>query len=1312
MTNLPWEKIDNDVTFHCLINEIFLDECGFSGYTPGNPTGGTDRGWDGKFTSDSSGAFFHAGFFRFLGTANSKWMVQVKHTAKENKPALTWLKKCLTNPPKGLPEIQKAEQQGAKHLCVVTNAPLQPDYVDELAALAADTSLISIEVLSRTKLQSLLLRKPWIQKQFFGGSANPSLARQDDAHDQFLDLADLSFMGRESELEDLKTLLSGDSGPRVTLIHGLGGAGKTRFINEFARQAPVLIPDVYIRFNRKLALARDIVAEVDSSQPLRIIVDDAERRFDEEVRELAQLAQAHGSRIRLVLLSRTGPHEGLRTKLSSLGVVVSDDAVLELEPVAADQRLELIKQATELSGRHAEELQRQCGANLFLLAYAVGQLQRGVEPSTLFSGQPLRSRIVSRLEEQSQAALEYIQLDLPPAFLPAAAALVPFGVADSALKLLTAIDALPEEKSLTDFQLIVEKLIQAKVLRLVGGAVRFSSDVLGDLVLAETITRQPPLYLRRMAEVILAADNLAILDNLVASTRALDDVTPVMDVFRQILSQWTEALPVASWSDRHGWLEKTKMLAYFVSSEAIDFAERAMVVPIAHQDSIFCPLPGMSRRQDKPHSTDEICPILRNAARHAEFVPRSLRLLRRAESACFDGTYDNNRVHSIIKEMHNPLQTPNQAAIEAGLGELATWIANSEPGDEVARLVFSGVSTVLMASFRETTWGIGIVEWRDLCLAPSEPFLAIRQRALDIALSAVSHPNATVRRACADFISEIGKAENGARPHQEMANYILSERACLLDAWESQLLKESNYAVLASLTRSLWHCWLLEREPDDVLQRLLRAIPRPVEFMAFEASVHRQDALEDVESLLTAGGDKADRWRWWLHHRRGVFAGPIAYDERIAREVLAKCSTPTDVCKFLTVLDSHGLVINGVAFWLHAAVQQRPSLFLELIGDRDLLDSLPRQWRHGVRQACATLLPEAIDIFLSQADNLAQVPSEEVWPVLQAISQPFEALSEERRRDLLLALAQNPDANVRQRLLHMPMHFRYVSASVALEVIAAIAHHGLDSDEGAHAMQAIDYGVVDSWDGVSRAPMAKVMARLSLQDRASWWSTNHTRLLLWSIEGCIERLLDIIDARVRDGGTFWECIYWFDRSDRREGLLAITWSSVGHVIERLYCWGMDEYIDEDAAADFLVEFASTAPERALEQYLEADAPRPVSERLYVHVYLLQALDFEKALPMWMSFLEEVQSIDIADEVVWRRIARCFARSAVDRQRGISTGNEETPAKLRRRRESLQVLLNDGALYFCARDVLRHAIKTIEQDEAFWRRDEERFQDPR
>ena len=1312
MLSLPWEKIDNDVIFHRLINEIFLDECGFSGYTPGNPTGGADRGWDGKFNSDSSGAFFHAGFFRFLGVANSKWMVQVKHTGKENKPALTWLKKCLTNPSKGLPEIQKAEQQGAKHLCVVTNAPLQPDYVDQLEGLAAGTKLASIEVLSRTKLESLLLRKPWIQKQFFGGSANPSLARQDDAHDQFLDLADLSFIGRESELEDLKALLGADSGPRVILIHGLGGAGKTRFITEFARQAPVLVPDVYIRFNRKLALARDIAAEVDSSQPLRIVIDDAERRFDEEVRELAQITQARNSRIRLVLLSRTGPHEGLRTKLSSLGVVVSDGAILELEPIAAGQRLELIKQATDLSDRHAEELQRQCGANLFLLAYAVGQLQRGVEPSTLFSGQPLRSRIVSRLEEQSQAALKHIQLELPPAFLPAAAALVPLNVSDSALKLLTAIDALPEQKSLTDFRLIVDQLIQAKVLRLVGGAVRFSSDVLGDLVLAETITRQPPRYLRQMVEVILAAENLAILDNLVASTRALDDVTPVTNIFRQTLSQWTEALPVASWSDRHGWLEKTKMLAYFASDEAIDFAERAMVVPIAHRDSIFSSLPGMSRRQGKPHSTDEIGPILRNAARHAEFVPRSLRVLRHAESACFDGTYDNNRVHSIIREMHNPIQTPNRAAIEAGLGELATWIAEPEPDSQAVGFVFLGVSTVLMASFRETTWGIGVVEWRDFALPPSEPFLAVRERALGIALSAVSHSSAAVRRACADILSELGKNKHGTQAHPEMRKYILAERTRLLDAWESQLSQEDNYAVLACIARSLWYCWLLRREPDDLLKRLLRVIPRPIEFMAFEAAAHRQDALDDVDRLLAEAVDKVDRWFWWVQYRRGGSAGFLAYDERIAQGVLERYSTPPEIVGLLNLLDSHGLAIDGAVFWLRAAVKQRPSLFLEMIGDKSFFDSLSSQWKHEIRQACATLLPEALDVFVSQTDDFAQAPSEEVWPVLRAISQPSDTLSVERRRELLLALARNRNASVRQSLLRMPMHFRYVSASAALEVIATIVTQGLDEHEALLAMQTVEYGVVDSWDGVSRAPLANAMVGLAQKDGTFWWSPSHTRLLLWSIKGDMEELLNVVEARLQEGKLFRECIYWFDRSDRNEGLLVIDTSSIGHVVERLYCWGMDQYIDEGEATDFLVKFASAAPEKLLVKYLESDSTRPVPERLYVHVDLLQALDFENALPRWLSFLREMQSVDVVDENGWQRIALSFARCAVDRQGGVSTGDGETPAKLRRRRESLEAVLKDSALYFQARDVLQRAISTIEQDEAFWRQDAERFRDPR
>ena len=46
MLGINWKKIDNGVTFHSFVNQLFLSEYGFR-YTPGRPRGGADGGWDG-----------------------------------------------------------------------------------------------------------------------------------------------------------------------------------------------------------------------------------------------------------------------------------------------------------------------------------------------------------------------------------------------------------------------------------------------------------------------------------------------------------------------------------------------------------------------------------------------------------------------------------------------------------------------------------------------------------------------------------------------------------------------------------------------------------------------------------------------------------------------------------------------------------------------------------------------------------------------------------------------------------------------------------------------------------------------------------------------------------------------------------------------------------------------------------------------------------------------------------------------------------------------------------------------------------------
>ena len=149
------------------------------------------------------------------------------------------------------------------------------------------------------------------------------------------------FIGRVAELAELARLRDDPwLGPSVMLVHGSGGQGKTRLIEEFARQTVQAADGWSVRTATRGIGTRPHPAAVEAgppcADPVLLMVDYAERW---PTGELLNLIADHTSagRVRIVLVARpAGPWwDALRARLTG-DLAVADIDTLLVEPLARD----------------------------------------------------------------------------------------------------------------------------------------------------------------------------------------------------------------------------------------------------------------------------------------------------------------------------------------------------------------------------------------------------------------------------------------------------------------------------------------------------------------------------------------------------------------------------------------------------------------------------------------------------------------------------------------------------------------------------------------------------------------------------------------------------------------------------------------------------------------------------------------------------------------------------------------------------------------------------------------------------------------
>ena len=1308
-----WDNIQDPATFHDLLNELFLAELNFTSCKPGAPRRGQDRGFD----------LLHPAAMPTIypDMTPGLWMIQAKFTTKDLTPACDHLKQELLGRPTRKGEIDKALEAGADYLLVVTQAELQADHQEQLEALAPAGNRLQVKIMCRQKLDLLLAPKAWLLRRYFGAATYPGLVPVHSYRDgsESLPMADLPFLGRSAALEELKATV-GRGVCRVVVVHAPGGIGKTRFLLEAAGQAHTLFPDRQVYFYHSRRPAQDTINdELPPQARYLIIIDDAERDFEDRTLLFMRIASSGEPDVVFILACRDGATKHLEKKLVAEGVHRRER--LRLEPLDRDMCLKILRQATDLDDPQRRRLYRATSGNLFLLGASVAAIKEGNQPFSFATDRDIKAHLVDRLQRQADHALRAVRLPLPRELLPAVALLAPFP--HNRGEDLEFLGSLVGEQDLAALEGILDVLRNAGILRRVGWRTRFAADMLGDFVLEHNMDRPDHVtFVKKVVEPAIGARPDPVITNLVY-VGGLGNET-ARSTLISVLDRWTREERLEPTTDRDQRLKAVGPMAGLVPEQVIEFLEAVVMAPV--------PRPEKQRPRDRREvfrralngekwvdalTTDQVCPALAAAGTSPLCVGQALELLRRIVVRVGEGMFDNHKPLSIVSNWMSPVYKSSEY-LEAALDKLGLWLCQPALDLDTATvtLAFEGLQAVLKTCWHYEEHEPGRLVFGPRAMLDSPPLRAIRSRALDILTGSLSHDSPTVRQAAAQAAGKIGEPHPAFRgevlPLEDLA---AEEKVVVFHVIAERIQEEQELSVLYAMEDVLLESWLLQSAGSDVAEEALSSRSRPTELKVLRWTRKPWDAFDSFK-VLRQQAPNEDRWSWWVQKKHDARTD-TALDKLVesfvplAEEIEHSFPGVAGFISLMNRLVDGGYDGSGmVPPWLWSVASRSPGVLHACLHDTDVADQVPEQFTGSLRSVWSATAQDAFSRTREQLpESLVEAEPGDVHQLLHALTVAPDRPDDNMSTEVLKELAGHPVAGVRVSIVDWHVNIRKVPSDRRMMIYAAALGAGYDRQVAQKIWRDIEHHVVREGGEVKRRGLRDVVVQAFIQRRGDQEDTVDTvlpNLLLWCLREDTGAWLEVLERRLRSGGDLWGLkLASGHMGMRQEPIHSIE--DLTLTLTRLANWKQEELIDEVQHNEFQKwigsrDYAATNEyvQRVILEHRELDhltCARLLSDRYFG----------EQDQVQWLGLLRSAYG-----KPTWSEVARKFMDTAGFVRTYSSTMGQDPPALTGRlaelRRLKNQIESDEQYIALLIEDAIQEVGGRIEHH----RRDEQEMLDPR
>lgn len=1215
--HLDWSHIHDDTTLHLLMNAVLRDELGFAGYTPGDPKGGKDRGWDGHGSLQTV-----RGTLRFAPELGSGlFMFQAKHCSRSGLPVRNILKRYLLGSRNKIGEIRKAEQAGADYLVVFTQAMLQPDDVAALEALVQDSAVRKLIIVPRERFQPLISHRPWLLSEFFCRPTYSALLPLNNYREatELPGVERSPFLGREGDLDHVQSLVA-DIGA-VVLLHGSGGRGKTRLLGEFLLELPSRLPMVYGRILDPAGNASEALTELDPKHEWLVCVDDADREFEKRVASLAAAATGSQRKLRLVLTARTGAHLLVKKRLLDLGVVPREH---ELGPLSEADELKLIEAAGLLDEVEQRNLRRRVRGNLFLLTYALAALRNGEAPLSFARRLDVVQLVVANLKRQALAAVAGIDEAGVMRVLTVVAAIAPFPrgsaeVISGCAKLLGL--------SIEQLDAVIEELAGAGVLRLVGSRLRFSNDVVGDMVVVEASTRpgSAAFFGRLLRELHGTGASGQIITNL-ATVSLLDGPAWVSALLRDVVVEWRQRARQMSWFERRYYYEMCSGLAAVVPAAVLDLVHWFVANP-AEDTTVGVDLVERPTGRSRLATTDDLGPALEGLTKSPEHIEAVLLLLERVPEQVPEGRYDNYKPRNLVASIFNPYVN-RVGAMEQALDVFERWVRTPLSMDSrKAELVAIGLEAALAGGHEIRRYEPSTVHMSTRLTPLTSGMIRVRDRALNLWLEGLRSGHEFLQELLAENVTEVGDVGgHGAVLSGDLRRRETEETQALVRELALLVPNTSSLRVQRKIDSTMMRFWLLRPELEMAAADVLRSVSRTLEYRAYMWSVDRSNAVSDFGRVETDIVGQHDRWKWWCYRWRDF---EVSKEEE---EIAAECSVALPdfdaLLEFLRRVPIRSEEARGVPRWLRLLLEGRPAWLKGIHERRTALrgDELLAPWCGFLDELWLTKELSAWPLTREELPGDAEgFTIEEVWRVFRILAAQWAQVPAEERLTFLAQVARHPELQVRRCVLEQVAFFHdRLSGDEIGGLVAGVFCRAPDEELVELFLRLVQYSPLGARLGFEeRKTIFDAFERVVGTAEPFGLPSTYLAFVRWCLGADTSLFVSWMDRHLRAGrGLVAEIERAFGfglRMDRENALVLVeSEEGLGLWLRAIRQWRTDEVLAEDEAWKLLGLLAGSSRTVA-QAFVERVLRSGGDEELELAAAMMRALPVEAHTPLWVEF---------------------------------------------------------------------------------------------
>jgi hypothetical protein len=816
-------------------------------------------------------------------------------------------------------------------------------------------------------------------------------------------------------INKVKTFLYSDS-TRLLVIHAPGGYGKSHFLRDIALNiAPQVDPERQIRLIRLgLGKIEDAISqELLTDQPYLLMFDDADD-IDMVKSLLVFLKSSERENIKLILALKTAGFSPLQQEIVASKCYEITDTI-KITDWTKDELIKLLRLSVGTDTVKDEERIVTSYSIPYLTVWAGSKLL-GKEIKNFST---LKTEFTETLIRDTQRCLGESNRREVEVFLFILACIVPVYL---------------EDKNLSDSEKqTLKKILDAGIVRQIGGKIRFVPDMTGDLYLLEKF-KDFDSNRNSLKNLIIGFEKIYpgnVVTNISSAAKYDQEgkADIVKEIFSELLSQWIHDAEHTPGSVRGENLKKVAKIAFLVPQKTANLISTYLEISAPVEEHSLFGLNTITL------NINDYRPVIYELIRIPSARKDVIDIIEKISDVGILNQHEQDEPQSLIRLCVSPGRN-DAATVPWTFDILAKWLNNLTP--KRVDFLKAALSEVLAGTYEFTNYFSGRFLFGEEALPDTPNILKIRDKAMSILKEMLSHNSLSVQLAAIDVADDIGRTRGRISGKIPLKERFAEERREIVNAIYQMISFNAGFELLSKIEDLFLVWWAAETSGTEKVVNFLRELPRSPEYIVFKwASPSPRSVVKSFSEIETKiPTDRDERWKWFIHE---VEYKPWKLEDfsEIAEELNRKYVTALEIIQFFTDLHEKTSSSRSRNTWfLTQWVKINSEMFKKIRENDQMWGQIPERFHGEIDVALSGIEQDHIQKMAEEV--LQSLPEASLDQVDDLLFLAGKYLSKQSWKDLITELIEKGNSEIRIRVLDSLIRARIIHSFDKIQDIEAI----------------------------------------------------------------------------------------------------------------------------------------------------------------------------------------------------------------------------------------------------------------------------------